>query len=424
MSNSSGRPTVRINEKSGKPPSYLTRRQERAANPNQEKVVKPKPHKVASNKPAKPDWRLALPVWLQRSEPKSKNSGLWVKWYLYSRMVFALPAVKKNPETASVPNFIDFQKVTLQNNDYVRNTRSDSSAVICMPAASGGVGKTTISTLLGAQRRISTDLGVIVYDGDTSDPNVFMWYDLNQDEDWLTGESLLARLNLGWVPTYNELTHSAAIEYDSGVMAIHAKRGAPIDAESTRLILDRLQPCCHSLICDTQPGTAEDEQTHMIVQTADIVVVPGIASSAKELQSVSATLDYVPFGLRDSEGKVAPHVIIAISNVKRKEFNLRTRYLFAQRYNATLDQIVLLPYSQYIKGNGNFDKINKIKIDALDARMRYAASDLDRAVTELAIQLNKERRPIESSWNEVPAEPLFVAPSYDQSEHFESAHTS
>ena len=52
---------------------------------------------------------------------------------------------------------------------------------------------------------------------------------------------------------------------------------------------------------------------------------------------------------------------------------------------------MLIPFSQYIKGDGNFDKINKIKIEALDSRMRYSVAFLDRTVTDLAIQINSER---------------------------------
>jgi len=423
MSNSSGRPTQRITEMQGRPPTIASRRKSRDEKAQDNKEATPRPEKVIINKPPKPPWRTLLPQWLRESEPQGKHGLFWIKWFLYARVLFALPFVKKRHESVKIPNFIDYEKGSADNSAFSRETRSKSSAIICLPAASGGVGKTTTSTLLGAHRRMSTDMPVIVYDGDTSDPNVFMWYDLDEERGWLTGASLLENLERGWRPSYNDMSQYAATEYSSGVMAIHAARGKPIDAVSTKLILDRLRPCVHSLICDTEPGTEEDEQTHMIVQTSDIVVVPGIASGAKELQSVKTTLDYEAFGLRDEEGKVAPHVIIAISGVKREDFNLRTRYKFALRFNATLEQIVLLPYSQYIKGDGNFDQINKIEISALDARMRYGVSCLDRAVSELAIELNNERRPSELSWNDIPDESLY-APSQDTPEHSQATSTS
>ena len=424
MSQTSGRPTVRINEKPGKPPTIFEKRKDRTANNDIPKFVKPKRQKPVSNKPTKPEWRTFLPLWLRESEPKVKRTLHWIVWYFYSRIVFALPWVKMNHETVRVPNFIDFHNGYQENSDYVRTTRQNSSAVVSVAEAGGGVSKTTISTLLGAQRSLSTDMSVIVYDGDTSNPNVFMWYDLDPAGGWLTSESLLCYLNEGWVPTYNDMTKYCAAEFDSGVFAIHARAGLSINAKSTNLIVNRVRPTCHTLICDTQPGTlGGDEQTSTLVHSADIVIVPGIASGAKELMAITATLDYIPYGLRNNDDKVAPHVIIAISGVKPRGFNLRTRYLFAKRYNANVEQIVLLPYSQYIKGDGNFDKINKIKISALDMRMRYGVSDLDRTVSELAIQLNNERRPIESLRNTVPTEPLFRAPSHHQPEHLESAST-
>ena len=421
MSESSGRPTRRIAELEGKPPSVLARHGSTATAIN---ARLNRPQRTPSAKPQKPDWRISLPGWLVESEPETKKSILWLKWYFYARVMFASPSIKKSHETVKVPNFIDFRAERLKNFEYVRNTRSSSGAVVTVTEAGGGVSKTTVATLLGAQRSKSCNMNVIVYDGDTSNPNVFMWYGLSTGEDWLTSESLLGYLNRGWVPSYYDMSQHCASEYDSGVLAIHARAGKSINDQSTKLILERIRPTCHSLICDTQPGTlGQDEQTSALVHSADIVIVPGLAAGAKELLSVTETLGYEPYKLRDNTGKVAKHVIIVISGVQPGEFNLRTRYLFARRYNATIEQIVLLPFSQYIKGDGNFDKINKIKIDSLDARMQYGVSVLDRTVSDLAIRLNVERQSAPLPWTEVPARPPFRAP-HEQQVQFAATSTS
>ncbi len=388
MSESSGRPTVRIPEHEGKPPNVFQKVRQRSA-ANEAKQQEPVRPTVEVS--AKPTWRESLPDWLRDSEPAKSEQLLHLKWILYSRLVFALKDVKKNSETVWIPNFENYHKGAADNFKFVRETRQATSAVIVVPEASGGVSKTTVSTLLGAERSLSTDMNVIVYDGDTSDPNVFMWYGLNPDEGWLTGQSLVSYLNEGWVPSYNDMTRYCAAEFDSGVLAIHAVRGTSIDAESTTLIVDKVRPTCHTLICDTEPGTKEDVATHALIKSADIVIVPGFASGTKELEGVNSTLDYAPYGLRGLRGAVAEHVIIAISGVKPREFNLRTRHRLARRYGASVHQVILIPFSQYIKGTGNFDEINKIKMSALDPRTRYGVSNLNRAVSELAGTLNQRK---------------------------------
>ena len=437
-STGSGRPRVDVPLHPGKPPTKAGSLMDRITGeqpPKQETPAKKASQQTVPAPAAKPDWRTVLPSWLRQSEPSDHTSIHWKKWVIYSRLFFG-PRLSqntrdKNDANLFVPKFTDFESSTDENMMYSRQTRQLSEAKVVIVSASGGVGKTTVSTLLGAQRSEATGRNVIIYDGDSSDPNALEWYNLTSvidpgsfpeaPEDGSPDESLddiieavpgetnqaddtfeaLTTLRLSelldedpeWVPQYSDLVKLVAADDDSNVMIIHAAEGKLLDAATTTRNVQKIKPACHTFIADTQPGTFDgNDATSALVKEADIVIVPGLANKAKGLRAVEKTLNFKPYNLRTVSGRVAGHVLIVISGVKPKDFNARTRARFATRYSAALQQIILIPHSQYLEGEGDFDTISKIKIDTLDPLTRFGVSYFDRTISKLAIRLNRHRR--------------------------------
>lgn len=429
----SGRPTRHVTMHEGqapKPTDGLLKRFLDGSDPENEAPKRTTKAAPTPPKASEPDWRTKLPAWLRQSEPAERKSMYWHKWNLYSRLNFrgSLEDNEKKGEKISVPVFRDYVEGFRQNTQYSLDTRRHSETKVVVANASGGVSKTTVATLLAAQRSRATGMNVILYDGDSSDPNALEWYVLEDATDRselpdapdvdVLGESLddivdsmtpevvqggvvkeLTTVELNrrlvedqWQPTYNELLKLTASDADSKVWVIHAERGKRLTAAQTTQNIDALTPHCHTLIADTQPGTEDDEHaTSALVAGADILIVPGFADTAKTLNAVSTTLNYAPYNLRTEKGRVAGHVLIVISGVKPRNFNARTRLSFAKRYNAAVQQVILIPHDDYLKGQGDFTTTNKIDIDALEPRTQYGVSYLDQTVSRLAIRLNRRR---------------------------------
>lgn len=400
MSESSGRPTVRVPVYDEKPPSKVGAFVRGIGDKqNIEKTQKPvKPVKLPNQKP---DWRASLPVWVRDAEP-TERGFFWLRWYFFARTNFGSSREKNElkGQKVSVPKFEEYYKGCLDNGDFVRLTRQESEATVVVVAAGGGESKTTVMSLAAAQRRRSLDMPVIVYDGDASNPNVMMWFNLSE-EGALTANQLSEYLKrTQTTPHFTDFLKWCAADRESGVQVIHAEEGKLLKAEDTKRIFSNTKPSVHTLFGDTQPGTFESsEATFAQVEVADIVVVAARASGTKGREGVSTTLNYAPYRLRDENGKVDERVLIVLSEVHPADFNIRTRYVLAERYNASPDQIVLIPMSKYLKGNDRIkngdksaDKINKIRIMALDLRTRFAVSVLDRKISELAIRLNHKAR--------------------------------
>ena len=349
----------------------------------------------------KAEWHEQLPQWLRESEPEKKFSTQWGHWFTYAR-------TGRYKSSSSAPSFIDYEKAASANWDFVRSVRQESMTTVCVPSASGGIAKSTTASLLSAYLRQSTDMPVLLYDGDTSDPNLLKFFHLDDPQQLshtFTGHELveILKVELLSYEDYVNKNHQryAAFDEDSGVAIIHAKKDFGLDFESSARIVTKGKKAFHTLIADTQPGTGADRtDTNGLVHASDIIIVPGRADAAKTLDAVSTTLDYDDYGLRDPDRK-GKNVIIAIGSVSPADFNRRVLLRFADRFKIPASRVVLIPNSEYIRsdrsvGDVTEQKVNKIKLSGLDKPTLYGVSELARAVTKMAIRINLEKSQVDT----------------------------
>lgn len=412
---SSGRPTRHVNVFDEKPPSRARSAVGKMIKENVD--TSPKSAKVKADKPTNPEasasrktvkaknkatksdvdrekWKESLPEWLRNDEPKNNKFYHWL-WSMHARIFYSRASEDYviGDDKRRVPKFVDFQQQYWKNYDFTNDTRRLSETKVAVVSASGGMGKTTIASLLAAFRKRATNSPVVVYEGDASDPNLMMWFDLDPQNS-LTANQLSAIFDQNPYGTlqYTHFNTWCAVDHESGVMVIHAEEGIFLSANETKRNIAMTKPNVHTFIGDTQPGLFDSNAaTYGQIEEADIVIVAGMGTGSKGRNEIRTTLDYKPYNLRDENNMVSSRVIIVVNDVDPRDFNSRTRYQFAERYNALPSQVVLIPHSNYLKGSRNSskdDKINKIRIRSLDARTRYAVSYLDRKVTELAIVLN------------------------------------
>lgn len=405
MSESSGRPVQRVSVVDGAKPRHIPKRlmaifndqeqaTEQATEPTPMTDQKPTDAKSTVVPPAE-DWKTNLPDWLKFDMPTSRGYYR-IKWTIFSWLFYRNG---KNPKLKSSPKFFGYVSGFWENHDFVQETRRASEAIVTVGSADGGMGKTTAATLLAAMRKKATERPVLAYDGDASHPNIMMWYDI-KDDGALTTNQLAAYLEESGAssPYFTDLNKWCADDPDTHVMVIDGVQGKFLDAAKTSRNIRAIKPSVHTLVTDSQPGLFEDDAaTYAQIECADIVLIAGIGSSHKGREAIKVTLDYEPYQLRNQNGRVADHVLIVVNSVEPRDFNTRTRFKLAGRYNATPDQIILIPTCQYLNGMSGIseeneqDKINKVRIQSLDPRTRYAVSYLDRRVSELAIAINSKR---------------------------------
>lgn len=348
----------------------------------------------------KEDFRVNLPEWLRKDEPKTRLSPYWLNWYLYAKSGGA------NRTRSAVPHFVDYYTEAMRNAAAIHELREQpiKTAII---SNEGGMGKTTTAALLAVMLDHATDMDVVLYDGDTSGPNMLQWFNLEQRET-LTGADIAYWLMRGARPVHNDFVGRVAAVPNTGISIIHATNKVRLNRETSRSLVRAISPNYTYFIADTVPGivnivddvdtadtTASTAQTgdgtQGLVETADIVIISADGSSSKGIVAIAETLDHEPYGLRDETGRVAPHVLISVCQVRRRDFNSRTIATFAERYNASPEQIVLIPFSQYIRGSGDYERINPITLSALDPRTRYGASRLARTFMEMATSIRQRR---------------------------------
>ncbi len=336
----------------------------------------------------RPKWVQELPIWLQDSEKIAAKYGYSRRWWFYARF-YTLWEKLQRP----IPVFINYKKAYQENVQFILSNYAASNATGVTAGAAGGVGKTIIATLLGIILK-KTKHDVIIYDADQSNPGVMMRLHLDDAHRHTIGGAAWAkRLSQGWTPQNQFISQMTAFDAESGVMVIPAEGGILMDEDDTIMVAEEAKKVCHTLIADTEPGASETRfATIGLVNVADVVVTPGLAESSKELEAISKTLNYTPFNLRNDDGKVASHVLIVIDGVPEREYNLKTHYEMADRYGVPPKQIALVPFSQYIKGGGNFRNISKISEASLDERMLYGVSELGRAFTVLAMERNDRKK--------------------------------
>ncbi len=373
-------------------PAQSSRRQDR----QKKKVEPPKttepPKDVVPKEPRKP-WTETLPEWLRKDKPEIGLSDakvfLWMSWWVYSRTgLYKRKFVR-------VPRFVNYEAKIADNKRTMKSHRSESMATGCVISSSGGVGKTTTSAGLSVSLIDATGVNVISYDGDISDPNLLDWFELPyvndvSQKEVITGHKLIERLEKDdWHPTYEDLIPITAIDSVSNLMLIHAEEGPAISSESSQLLVQRIKPATHTFIADTEPGKNDSRQgTIGLVDASDIVVIAGDAQQPKSFGAIERTINEELFNLRTENGE-APRVIVCIGAVKPKDFNSRTRYEYAERFGVSPDRVVLVPFSNYIRGNQRTKKMNKFKLSALSAQVRYGYSELARIWSQMAVERNR-----------------------------------
>ena len=170
----------------------------------------------------------------------------------------------------------------------------------------------------------------------------------------------------------------------------HGSHIGPSDFDWT---VRALRKVFHSVVVDTTPGYKE-QNTLAVIRNASVIVIPGNIHADDDMDQVVETLDHPEYELRARYDR-GEGPIIAISAIRWWQYNVRTVYELAKRFDVDPEHIVLLPYSRWLKNQRpvNYQRDTSEYGWPIGPKYRYAVSWLLRRKTEMTLQHNRNNPP-------------------------------
>lgn len=348
----------------------------------------------AEQAPSNPDQRDDPPVTTKRSANKPVTHPQWVLasrpikpgprrvlWWVY--MTCRLYNLRWIP----VPRHVGvYWRRQGENRKWSYGNRKSTRAIIAVVQGKGGCGKTTITTYDSVEDRASTEELVLVIDADSGGGVIAGdRFELNVKGKFTT-ESLSERIQRDPRITAEELDRRVMWHEPTNIGVVPMNTGADLSAEQMSQLVTALAPLAHSVYVDTTPGFKE-VNTPGAVSVANVVMLPATYHVMADRIQLRSTLDHQQYELRSSK---KDSVLIQVSGIRWWQYNLRTVYELASEFEVSPEQIILVPYSRWLKGTKpvTYDRLTRTLLH-LSPKTRYAKSVAVRRRGEVA-----ERNPL------------------------------
>jgi|GEM_PF-6763808 len=328
------------------------------------------------------------PEWLPASKPE-KFGPRRLLWHGY--VVFKMWRYPLVP----LPRPFAFYGVKRdENRDWVYSVRHAIRAIVVFFDGKGGIGKTTGSTWLAAEERIATEQPVGLLDADSGGgDDALDRFELDASQALSTDDCANMIINHGWIPTYEDIGRLMQFHDATGVGVTTMQNDSNIDRDTMSALLLGILPAVNAIYVDATPGYKEPN-TYGAIRVATVTVLPGLYHVKASIKRIRMTLDHKGYGLREkiAEGK---GVIIEISAVPWRKFNVRTQYELAERFGVDPKFVVLLPYNRWLKNTQPvaYDRDKREYTWRVPIKYRWALSQVLRLRAEIALEHNKAHPP-------------------------------
>ncbi len=350
---------------------------------------RPKPAWLAAARPPARKWRSATTWWkrvLFMAIPWGPRRMLWF-WYELLRLYKLewIPVPRTGPSERSAAR---------ANREWLYHNRMRIKQIVMVYLAKPDGDTTTFATLMAAYERITCGHDVLLCDLDSRGGQAYERFGLDRDKTITSDEiaKIASRHEYDWLPQPSMLHALVAQHEDTGVMVTFMPKGTKIHGWNVRRALTALSPTVGSIYVDTTPGF-EDPSTAGAAYAAPLVILPGHIHVEADMVSIQESLDTEKYKIRKDH-----RYLIVIESVRRRDYNLRTVYRLAERFDVDPDCIVLVPYDKWLRDSGYivFDRDTR-QFCKLRLKTRYALSELMRRRGELALEFNREH-PIQTGW--------------------------
>jgi len=313
------------------------------------------------------------PAWVLAGKPIRKGPRRML-WYLY--LWLKLYKIKAIPQPR--PHGVYIVAIWRKRKE-IRAVRKLTQAIVTVFTIKGGATKTTRSTWSAAILMWIIKLQVNVFDVDSGGGKSAKRFGLERTETLESKGSITQIADKGWMPTYENMVHDLLGDDSTGVQVFYCKptKQHPTP-EKTALAIRHHKHNCHTLFVDTGPGLGNSMKEGAAV-AGTVLEVVGLAHSSDDMDDIEETLNDEGYGLRDR----IDQVLVVISGVGWNEFNTRTQYAFAERFEVDPDNVVLIPHHGDLKGT------HKVAIPRLGIRSLFAEVHLAEVEARVARLFNE-----------------------------------
>jgi MinD-like ATPase involved in chromosome partitioning or flagellar assembly len=362
------------------PPVGTVHVQARPAAPDHDPSFAKSPQPVPNSKPTpEPKPKLSfddkLPIWVRESKPSKKGLRMAI-WWTYC--VLRLYKISWVP----VPQpFWSYKNQTTFNIDSIRAKRDRIMGIVAVASRKGGTGKTSVSSWMNSMFSLLIDIMSALFDADSGSDAAGGRHGIHPDPNHLTSLQVTKMiLNYGWKPTKEDFTRKVAFDKLSQAYVIPYAIDIEITPEEMATVAHTLKPACDLLFLDTAPGIKE-KNTEGAIEASTVTILTARHNVEDDMRGISLALAHKPYGLRTSAK--SDGVIIVLNAVKWYNFNKRTQYMEAEKFNVRPDQVVLIPFRRYLYNTKQVDLSN------VSNKVVFAWTNLMLAIANAAERYNK-----------------------------------
>lgn len=340
-----------------------------------------KPSKPAPNAGPIPDPKPKLSFddkleeWVRESKP-SKNGPRMVIWWMYC----ALRLYKISWIPVPKP-FWSYASQTATNIERIRAKRDRIMGIVAVASRKGGTGKTTVSSWMNSMFSLLIDITSALFDADSGSDGAGGRHGIHPDPDHLTSlqvEQMI--LHHGWKPTKEDFTRKVAFDKLSQAYVIPYAIDMDITPEEMAKVAHTLKPACDLLFLDTAPGIKE-KSTEGAIEASTVTILTARHNAEDDMRCVDLALTHKQYKLRTSAK--SDGVIIVLNAVKWYNFNKRTQYMEAKKFNVRPDQVVLIPFQRYL------DSTKQVNISNASSKVVFAWTNLMMAIADVTERHNE-----------------------------------
>lgn len=327
--------------------------------------------------------RRTTPEWVIASRP-IKPGLRRVFWWFYKNLQLFRWSWVPVPRTVSL-----YWRRVYENRAWVYENRLLIKAIVQIFTEKGGSGKSTISTWLAAEERMTTEHDVLLVDADSGGGHVAERFELDPDATFTTSAAVELFVHRAGTLTVHTLQRLATLHGPTGVFVTNMLMKAEITREAMAATLRALWAFVATVYVDCTPGFKE-ENTYGTAQVATVALLPGCIHVNADMSSIKKTLDDTDLGFRNRVYDGRNGFVIVIEAVRWKDYNLRTVYHFAEEFRVAPEDIVLIPYDPWLHATNpvRYDRSYR-HAQVLRPKTRYALSELLRRRAEVAMAFNK-----------------------------------
>jgi MinD-like ATPase involved in chromosome partitioning or flagellar assembly len=314
-----------------------------------------------------------LPPWVLDSKPQDVLQ--LVLWWFYTRLGL-YKKEKLNPPLMNSPFTVGLTIRRVKKS--INKLRHVATAIIVVLTKKGGVGKTTISTWIGAVLMDAYLFQVGIFDADRGGGLVANRFGLNVD-DALTTDALVRYVNDNNDLTYDDLIKFTVSDEETGVLVFHGLPARDIGGDRFTKTVNVLKTGLAGLIIDTAPGFRVPA-TNAAARVGNVHLVVGYGISQESIElGVKETIDYAPYELGDRLNQV----VVVIIGMPLRQCNKRTAYNVAKRCGVAPDRVLFIPYEKYMDDR-IVKNLKQVRLRAIKPRTLLAFEELGLKVCQVA----------------------------------------